>query len=391
MDTNCLRILFVDDDPLVCESFAAALDGWGYDVETASNGREAYEMFTQRHFQLVITDLNMPKMDGLSLLRQLKKRDGDVDVIVLTGYATLEAAVEALKLGAVDFVMKPVDLEYLHLVVQKSENRIRRQMRSASFVDYANQLRELNEMKEKFISITNHEIRTPLTIIKGYLEMLKSDVGLEPGVRSMFQSMELTVRNLNHAVERMHMLDGITWKRWQMDDEEVDVSKVILETVANITPLFDRRHIGFACHVEDAIFIGASELAIQTLVTEILTNSLKFTRDGGEVTLAARFEGDALDLSIEDTGIGIAEEHRSKVCTDFYEVQESKYHHSSLSKFMGGGLGIGLHLVKEIIESLGGQLAINSELDKGTVVNIRIPKNRHLRKVAFDEARNSAS
>ncbi|MCB0265284.1 MAG: response regulator, partial [Calditrichaeota bacterium] len=173
MDESQIRLLLVDDEAIILTLFKSALQAWGYTVDIAEDGKKALQLCNENNYHIMITDLNMPNMDGMALLKRVKSRWPMMEVIVVTGYGTIETAIEAMKMGASDFILKPVNFEQVQFTIKKCYQKIKAESENQELREINAQLRSVNEMKDKFLAITNHEIRTPLTIIKGYLEILE--------------------------------------------------------------------------------------------------------------------------------------------------------------------------------------------------------------------------
>ena len=172
MDEKIAKILVIEDEEDVRESYLDMFEFFGYEVDSAPNGREGVVKVTNNDYEIVITDLNMPEMDGIEVLKMVKKNKPYIEVIVITGYATLENAIKAMKIGAYDYFTKPIDLELVKIVLSKCIQSIKARKENEELKTLNQKLTELNELKDKFITVTNHELRTPLTVLKGYLDLI---------------------------------------------------------------------------------------------------------------------------------------------------------------------------------------------------------------------------
>jgi DNA-binding NtrC family response regulator len=172
MADESAKILVIEDEDQVRESYLDMFSFFGYDVESVPNGREGLACINKEDFDIVITDLNMPEMDGIEVLKYIKKRKPYIEVIVITGYATLENAVKAMKVGAYDYFTKPIDIDHVRIILSKCIQQLRAKRENAELKSLNEKLKDLNEMKDKFITLTNHELRTPVTVLKGYIELI---------------------------------------------------------------------------------------------------------------------------------------------------------------------------------------------------------------------------
>ncbi len=372
------QILIVEDDELIRNIFQQSLENWGYPVDTAENGQDALDKIRKKNYHIVITDLNMPVMDGMTLLNRIKSDWPYIETIVVTGFATIESAIDALKMGAFDFILKPVNFDQVKITVKKCHHKIQADAENTHLKKINARLKELNEMKDKFLSITNHEIRTPLTIIKGYIEILDGLVqSHEPEIQEIFQILKTTIQELTQTIERMHTLSRANRGEWIAKPHLVDVTQVAHKVYNEMHRLFDHRSIQIKVSIPDhPLYIRGSFHALQIILRELLQNALKFTQDGGKVHLKIYETHKQVAICVQDNGIGIPYEKQEAIFSLFYEVQDVVYHKTSKNEFMGGGMGIGLSLVKEFITHMKGKIVVDSDPGIGSSFVVYLPKVR---------------
>ncbi len=376
MTENDLHILVVEDEKLIREIFQQALENWGFTVQVAENGMEALQLLRETPFHIVITDLNMPLMDGMTLLHKIKDNWPYIEIVVVTGHATIEAAIEALKHGAYDFILKPVNFEQVRLTLKRCFQKIKAESENAELREVNARLQELNELKDKFLSITNHEIRTPITIIKGYLEILASMIqDDDPEIQEIFSILKNTSNELVESLDRMHVLSRLQQGEMLNIQQLLDVRDVAEKVYHEMHRLFTFRNITFELKLpgEPAIIFGNTG-AMKMIIRELVHNALKFTPDGGRVDLKLYNTQNYINIVVKDTGVGIPAEKQDAIFKEFYEVQDVIHHRSSQQEFMGGGMGIGLSLVKELVRNLKGRIAVESTPGKGASFIIYLPR-----------------
>lgn len=379
-----IKILVVEDEEIIRMMFKQSFSNWGFKVNTAENGKDALEKCQQGFFNIVVTDLNMPVMDGMELLKRLKSKWPYQEVIVVTGYATIESAIEAMKLGAYDFILKPVNFDHVQFIINKLFTKIRAEAENEQLREVNTQLMELNDMKDKFLYITNHEIRTPLTIIKGYIDVLRGLIS-NPGneVTETLTILEDTTAELNELVDRMHLLKSLELGEIERDHDLLDLKDVLSKVYRELGSLFKLRNIDLRVMVDKKpLFVTGDYRQVRLLMRELLHNALKFTPDKGSVIVKLEFKNDQIQYSVKDSGVGIPYDKQKLIFDRFYEIQDVVNHRSSKKDFMGGGLGIGLSMVKEIVEGMKGKIELVSEPGQGSLFRITLPYTQPQKKTA---------
>jgi signal transduction histidine kinase len=378
MDENIARILVIEDEDDVRESYLDMFEFFGYEVDSAPNGREGVVKVTNNDYDIVITDLNMPEMDGIEVLKVVKKNKPYIEVIVITGYATLENAIKAMKIGAYDYFTKPIDLEHVKIVLAKCIQSIKARKENEELKGLNQKLTELNELKDKFITITNHELRTPLTVLKGYLDLI--DMFLpENSDKDLVEALDIskeTMKEMVTIIEHLHDLSFFDYGKKNYTKNEFLLTE-LLQTIFNeMKVLYKTRNINFNFTLEGApVKIVGDQERLKRSLRELLQNALKFTSENGEVNLiyAANDNGKNVFVKVIDSGIGIPIDKQEMIFEPFYEVQNSIHHTTSKSDFMGGGIGLGLTLAKQVIESHDGQIIVESEPKKGSIFTVVLP------------------
>jgi signal transduction histidine kinase len=378
MPSKIPNILVIEDEDQVRQSYEDMFSFFGYGVDSVRNGREGMSRITKKDYDIVVTDLNMPEMNGLDVLKYIKKKKPYIEVIVITGFATIENAIEAMKVGAYDYFSKPIDLEHVRIVLSKCVKQIQSRKENEELRSLTKQLKELNELKDKFITITNHELRTPVTVLKGYFELI--DYYLQESrnedINDAIDIVKETMRELVDIVERMHDISSFDYGKQKMIATDIDIQEILQLIYKEMKLLFEKRNINFDMNLDgEGVITSGDERQIKRSIRELLQNALKFTPEGGDVIMeySINKENKKLYVKVSDNGIGIPKDKLDLVFEPFYEVQNVINHMTSKTEFMGGGIGLGLTLVKEVFESHKGELLLESEENKGTVFTVVLP------------------
>ncbi len=373
-----LNILLIEDELEVRESYVDMFGFISLEVDTAENGKQGLEKLETKHYDIIVTDLNMPEIDGLETMRRVKKKDPEIEVIVITGFATIENAVGAMKQGAFDYITKPVSLEHVKIVMNKCIQKIMARKENQTLRDTNSQLRELNELKDKFITITNHELRTPLAVLRGYFDLIEMELEESENndLNEYASIINHTITEMMDMIESMHDLSSFKKYVSKLDRAIVNINDIVNEVTKEVRVLFENRDIQFDIQTDEKpISAFVDKKMIFKAVRELVQNALKYTNKGGEVRISSQSipARNQIYISVKDTGIGIPLDKQELIFEPFYEVQDVLHHSTSKTDFMGGGIGVGLSLTKEIIESNGGELVVESQPEKGSIFTIILP------------------
>ncbi len=378
MSSEITNILVIEDEDQVRQSYEDMFSFFGYEVESVPNGREGMSRITKKDYDIVVTDLNMPEMNGFEVLKYIKKKKPYIEVIVITGYATLENAIEAMKVGAYDYFAKPIDIEHVRIVLSKCVQQIQSRKENEELRSLTQRLKELNELKDKFITITNHELRTPVTVLKGYIELI--DYFLEDNrnenINEAIEIVTETMRELVEIVEQMHDISSFDYGKKRMVTVDVEIEKILELIYKEMKVLFEKRKIKFDLNLDrSGVVVSGDDKQLKRSLRELLQNALKFTPEGGHVELeySINKKNKKLYIKVKDNGIGIPGNKLDLIFEPFYEVQNVINHMTSKTEFMGGGIGLGLTLAKEVFESHKGELLLESEENRGSTFTVVLP------------------
>jgi signal transduction histidine kinase len=369
-------ILVVDDEAPIRMLWERFLNRWGYSHTLAEHGKQALDLLRASPFQLVVTDLTMPVMSGQELIHVLKHEQPEVEIIVTTGHGTIEVAVELMKAGVFDFITKPISFNHAELIIKKCLDQIRSRRENERLRQMNRDLEALNRVKEKFIAITNHELRTPVSVLSNIVEVLGQELKgneLEPLVRMMERSR----RQLSEIVSQMHEISGAKSNRLDLQFSQFPVANVVAEAVDEFGLTLQRRKHRVQQEVPAELLLTGDRAKFKKVVRELVQNSIKFTPDGGEIVISAAGMPDRrVEMAVRDTGIGIPKEHLDHIFDLFYEAGDTLHHHTSQDEFLGGGMGVGLSIVRDIVVAHGGELQVASEPGKGSTFTVIIPQSQ---------------
>jgi two-component system sensor histidine kinase/response regulator len=371
------RILVIDDEVGIRSGCQRALTPHGYLVEVAATGQEGLAKLREDGFALVLLDVMMPDVSGIDLLEPILAHDPDVVCVVITGFATVELAVQAIKLGAYDFISKPFTADTLSLAVEKGLERRQLQKEARRLRQIEKQARrlsqekamleELDRVKSTFMLTVAHELRAPIAAIASYLTLILQ------GYAALEEQWPMLERAAQRTDELLDLVDDLLnlarLKELKADSKKQEVSlEEILEDVLGLhTPETEAKQIILKVDAHPCTPIEANPAHMKQLWTNLISNAIKYTPAGGQITVRLFPEGGGTVVGeVEDTGIGIAAEDLPNLFKEFFRTDQAK----ALAQH---GTGLGLSIVKQIVNSLGGSISVESELGQGTKFTFRLP------------------
>ena len=400
------KILYVEDNLMNRMLVRRLLEAHGYAVLEAGDGLAGIKMAQEELPDLVLMDINIPGMDGFEATTKLKSIEGlkDTPIVALTARVMDGDREMALTAGCDGYIPKPINVDTLpglirdflagkREMVAVAEERVYLREYSQKLVDRlqekieeltkANEeLRHTDEMKSRFISIAAHELRTPLTIIRGYLSMLTPSGGeatyqLDDNFLDIIGGIARGVERLNTIVEEMLDVTRIESGTLRLYLGPVSLKDVITAAVRKLKPFAEERKQEIVvADLSGMLPVKGDANRLLQVFMNLIGNSIKYTPDGGRISLSVRVieagkvldphvqsagRGEFIEVIVEDTGVGVAEEDQERIFKRFYEVKAPSLHSTSKTDFMGGGLGLGLPTARGIVEAHSGWLWVESE------------------------------
>lgn len=361
------RVLYVErndaDIDLTLRHFAETAPH--LEIEAVRSSADALSALQRSCFDLVITDLRMPDMSALDLLREAKHRGVQTPFIVLTGKGDETAAVGALKLGAYDYIVKREDyliqLPYAadnaadRFELEQANRRLQaeleeRERLQTALGEHAEALAESARQKDHFLAMLGHELRNPLAPIRTALELIRR-AGVQDGApQQAFDVMDRQIAHMVRLIDDLLDVSRITSGRIKLNVEEIDLRQAVAEALESVRPMIESRHqhIEVAVPPEPLCVRGDLTRLVQVFVN-LLDNAAKYTSEGGAIRVSARREPAHAVVSVVDTGMGISPRLLPRIF-DLFTQEERTLDRAQ------GGLGLGLSLVRRISELHGGSV-----------------------------------
>lgn len=367
MTEKTALVLVIDDEEAMRDSCAQILLKNRYRVETAENGTAGIQKIRDLRPDAVIVDLKMPGMSGFDVLDALPGIDPHIAVIVITGYATVDSAVEAMKKGAFDFLPKPFTPEELRIILAHALDRRRLVLEAEAL------RREKKILEENFITMVSHQLRSPLVAIQQYFEVVLAGIAGDPEgqLKAMLGKASERLTGLLNLINDWLDLARVDQRRLIGKLKPLDLRKTFDRLVEFMTPSARDAGISLEWHGPAAPIseVLGDEESLEQVFMNLLSNAIKFNKPQGRVRIDLRDEPDSVVVEVQDTGIGIAKEHLPFIFDQFFQVGRGE------DKARKKGSGLGLSIAKKIVEAHRGRIDVSSEPGCGTTFMVRLPKS----------------
>ena len=419
------RVLIVDDEESVTVTMAAILEMDGYSVATALRGEEALAHIEAETFDLVLTDLRLDDFDGMDVLAAARRKSSETVGIVLTGYASMESAVKALRQGAYDYMLKPADVEELRATVARGIERrkLGQQLRErlADLEDANRTINELNEslqdrigeataqlqarvrdlddaraelqtsyerlqeldkLKSQFLSIASHELKTPITAMSGFVQIAvrrirrrlgagrPNEVDWRKEEETLLEQLEVVQRQtgkLARLVDELLDVSRIESGRLELRVADVDLPELVAEVMRRHQLMATKHELRLHYDPDRNLGVRGDRDHLEQVLNNLIGNAMKYSPTGGviDVTVARAGENE-VEVSVGDHGIGIRPAELARVFGLFYRSPDRDARDV-------GGMGLGLYITKEIVDRHNGRIWADSELGQGTTFHVALP------------------
>ena len=419
------RVLIVDDEESVTVTMAAILEMDGYSVATALRGDHALEQIANETFDLVLTDLRLDDLDGMDVLAAARRKSSETVGIVLTGYASLESAVKALREGAYDYMLKPADVEELRATVARGIERRRLGQLLRERIDdleAANRtindlneslqdrvaqataelqarirdldaartelqasyekLQELDKLKSQFLSIASHELKTPITAMSGFVQIAvrrikrrlgagrPDEVDWKKEEETLLEQLEVVQRQtgkLARLVDELLDVSRIESGRLELRVADVDLPELVAEVMRRHQLMATKHDLRLQYDPDRKLNVRGDRDHLEQVLNNLIGNAMKYSPDGGPIEVTVSRAGEhEIEFAVVDHGIGIRPAELARVFGLFYRSPDRNARDV-------GGMGLGLYITKEIVDRHNGRIWAESDVGQGTTFHVALP------------------
>ena len=474
------KILVVDDEKVIRGGCREVLTQEGYEVLLAESGEQGLKMIEEEHFDIILLDLMMPGLSGFDVLSHVKRLHPDTSIIIITGYATIENSIEAMRKGAFDFIPKPFSPEQLRVVVSKAiehtgalkdianeksrmhglvdllsngvmvsdaekklvlanpafmkimgfqgkdiigkpftvlvkneqlqemienalsltedasteltqeleveesgenkkavyvarcrpfRDRIGRNLGVIAVLNDITYLTEINQLKTDFVSMVSHEIKNPMSSVLAQIKVVQDELAgsVTPKQKDILGRVSEKIYGLINLSSELLNLAQKEAGLATLERTQCDISAILKEQVDFHYPKARAKGIQLELdQLPDLPPVFANKQNMEEVFSNLITNAITYTSGKGKITVSARPENLYLCISVSDTGMGIEKEDLDRIFDRFYRVKNEKTRYII-------GTGLGLPIVKGIVEAHNGMIRVESKPDSGSTFSVYIP------------------
>ena len=374
-----MRILVVDDELGIREGCKRALTPHGFDVEVAENGPTGLHKLGERSFDILLLDAMMPGMSGLEMLRQVRQLYPNLICIIITGYATVELAVQAMREGANDFIAKPFTPGLLLEVMNREldHQRLKREAQRVKNLEEEIQgltrvkaeMENLAAIESRFMLTMVHVLRAPVAILQNSVQLIKKGYVPPEELPRVLERADLRAGELLAILDDILLLSRLKQGLGSKPAEPVRLAEVLEAVRSSFQEEALGRQVTILTEVADRPVLLGNPDHFRMLWSQLLSNAIQYTPQGGRVTLSLKTNSHERQVqgTVSDTGIGIAAEEIPRIFEVFYRSDAAKCIKET-------GTGLGLPIIQQILFLYGGTIEIDSTPGEGSSFRFTLPQ-----------------
>lgn len=365
-----IKILVVDDDNNLRETLVDLLEIEGYKVYQAGSSAECLELCSSEFFNVILMDYNLPDDTGLELIRKIRAFNQDSQIIMITAYASINAIMEALQESVYDFLIKPVDFDYLKRSINRALDKYFLEESNKALLAQLKTRNEdldrLNNMKSKFFSIVSHDLSNSLMTLKMSFDMLKKKMTPDNDQQKKMMFMDESVAQIEHLIKDLVDWAAIEKGKLRIEKTHFELTESLKKTAEIFKAKAAKRNILVTFESCGAVPVFADEKRIRQVISNLLENAVRHTPDNGTIGIVvSKIDEKNAKVSVVDSGDGIEPEQAPNLFTSFIQVG---------AKDRVGRLGLGLSIAKDIVANHDGRIWAQSDgLGKGASFNFTLP------------------
>jgi two-component system, sensor histidine kinase and response regulator len=368
-----LNVLVIDDEPGIRSGVSRILNNfhvtypfmdedYTFNVTEAATGEEGIALIENTTQDILLLDNKLPGIQGIDVLEHIRNRNYDIVVAMITSYASLDVAIRATRDGAIDFIPKPFTPQEL----KSSIENITKQMYLKRITRRMNQ--EGKKIRYQFLSVLSHELKAPLNAIEGYLRMIqeKQSGDLVDDYATPIERSLQRIQGMRNLIMDLLDFTKIRFERKEENIQDVHLRDVASAAMVTVQPYAIQMDVSLNLDVRSDVIILADPSDIEIVFNNLISNAVKYNKVGGKAEIVIdRNNGEAV-VSITDSGIGINSSDTVNLFTEFVRIKNEKTRNIS-------GSGLGLSIVKKVVELYHGKIDVESTPDQGSTFTVRLP------------------
>jgi len=368
-----LKTLIVDDEPGIRSGISRILrnhsvsfpfieDDFNFELLEAETAERALEILNETNIDIILLDNKLPGMEGIEFLKIISEQKIDVAVMMITSHASLDLAIKATRSGAYNFVPKPFTPVELRAAMESITKHLYLKRMTKQLNEQGKQIRF------QFLSVLSHELKSPINAIEGYLRIMKEkQVGENiDNYKSMIDRSMERIKGMRSLIMDMLDLTKIESGKKTQNLQKIDLVEIAQMTIDTMSPLAIQKNVKVNPDFPDKLPYYADASEMEIVFNNLISNAVKYNKDDGKVDFIIRQKNDMIEIIVEDTGIGISEEDQQKLFQEFMRIKNQKTQQIS-------GSGLGLSILKKIVEMYKGTIQVKSKEDVGTRFDITLP------------------
>jgi two-component system, sensor histidine kinase and response regulator len=370
---STLKVLVVDDEPGIRSGVTRILrnfrvdypfmeEAFDFEVFEAPTGEEGIEIIENNLPDIILLDNKLPGIQGIEVLEYIKKKQLNIIVVMITSYASLELAVKATSDGAYDFIPKPFTPQELKSSLENITKRMFLKKMTSQLKESGKQVRF------QFLSVLSHELKSPLNAIEGYLRLIRErQLGsrLEDYEEVMERSLD-RIRGMRTLILDLLDLTRAETSKGTRNISDTNVVQAARTAVETMQPYSIQKDVSVRVEGPEDLTIRCDQNELEIILNNLISNAIKYNRNGGSVVCKITAENEHLVISVSDTGIGMSPAEMETLFQDFVRIKNEKTRNIA-------GSGLGLSIVKKLVDSCKGKIEVSSIPDQGSTFTITIP------------------
>jgi two-component system sensor histidine kinase/response regulator len=369
-----LKVLVIDDEPGIRSGVTRILrdfhvtypfmdEDFTFEILEASTGEDGITIIESNRPDIILLDNKLPGIQGVDVLEYIRERKYDIVVAMITSYASLDVAIRATRDGATDFIPKPFTPQEL----KSSIENISKQLYLRKVTDKLKQ--EGKKVRYQFLSVLSHELKAPLNALEGYLRMMQEKQAgdrIDDYASHIDRSLQ-RIQGMRNLIMDLLDFTKIRLERKEEKIQEVDLAEVAKGAIVTVQPYAIQMEVTINLDVRSDSVIMADPEDMEIIFNNLISNAVKYNKFGGRADIIIDSSDNEVFLIFTDTGIGISEADRENLFREFMRIKNERTKNIS-------GSGLGLSIVRKVIELYHGMIKVDSTPELGTVFTVRLPK-----------------